>query len=118
MGAWQAAGLETASTRAIDPAELARRLRAREVTLLDAREDDEWAEGHVEGSLHVPYHELRDGVPGEIPRDAAVAVACSAGNRSSLAASLLRRAGLEDVIHVTDGGIENLGALGVELSRG
>jgi hydroxyacylglutathione hydrolase len=108
IGAWQAAGLETASTPAIDPAELARRLEAGGVTLLDVREDDEWDEGHVKGSLHVPYHELRDGVPAEIPRDQAVAVACSAGNRSSLAASLLRRAGLENVVHVTDGGVQDL----------
>jgi hydroxyacylglutathione hydrolase len=108
IGAWQAAGLETASTPAIDPAELVRRLEGGGVTLLDVREDDEWDEGHVEGSLHVPYHELRDGVPAEIPRDQAVAVACSAGNRSSLAASLLRRAGLENVVHVTDGGVQDL----------
>src|SRR5438270_519409 len=108
IGAWQAAGLETESTPAIDPAELARRLRARDVILLDVREDDEWEEGHVEGSLHVPYHELRDGVPADLPRGEPLAVACSAGNRSSLAASLLRRAGLENVIHVTDGGVEDL----------
>jgi hydroxyacylglutathione hydrolase len=108
IGAWQAAGLETASTPAIDPSELARRLDAGGLTLLDVREDDEWDEGHVEGSLHVPYHELRDGVPDEIPRDAPVAVACSAGNRSSLAASLLRRAGVANVIHVTDGGVQDL----------
>jgi glyoxylase-like metal-dependent hydrolase (beta-lactamase superfamily II)/rhodanese-related sulfurtransferase len=108
IGAWQAAGLETASTPAIDPAELARRLAAGDVMLLDVREDDEWDEGHVDGSQHVPYHELRDGVPAGVPRDAAVAVACSAGNRSSLAASLLRRAGLENVIHVTDGGVQDL----------
>src|SRR5205814_1446751 len=69
IGAWQAAGLDTASTPAIDPAELARRLAAGGLTLLDVREDDEWDEGHVEGSLHVPYHELRDGLPGKIPRD-------------------------------------------------
>jgi hydroxyacylglutathione hydrolase len=106
--AWQAAGLETASTPAIDPVELARRLDAGDVMLLDVREDDEWDEGHVEGSLHVPYHELRDGVPDGIPREEPVAVACSAGNRSSLAASLLRRAGLENVVHVTDGGVQDL----------
>jgi len=108
IGAWQAVGLDTGSTPVIDPAELARRLEAGGVTLLDVREDDEWDEGHVEGSLHVPYHELRDGVPAEIPRDGPVAVACLAGNRSSLAASLLRQAGLENVIHVTDGGVQDL----------
>ena len=78
------------------------------MTLLDVREDDEWDEGHVEGSLHVPYHELRDGLPDGLPRDTTLAVACSAGNRSSLAASLLRRAGLENVVHVTDGGVQDL----------
>src|SRR5919204_840984 len=118
IGAWQAAGLETRATPAIDPAELGRRLDAAEVTLLDVREDDEWDERHVEGSIHVPYHELRDGLPDGLPRDTPLAVACSAGNRSSLAASLLRRAGLENVVHVTDGGVEDLEELGVDLAKG
>src|ERR687888_683682 len=92
IAAWQAAGLETESTPAIDPPGLVERLRAGDVTLLDVREDDEWDEGHVEGSLHVPYHELRDGPPARVVLDGKpVAVACSAGNRSSIAVSLLKR---------------------------
>jgi hydroxyacylglutathione hydrolase len=117
IAAWQAAELPTASTPAIDPEGLAERLRAGDVTLLDVREDDEWEEGHVEGSVHVPYHELRDRPPADLPRDKPLAVACSAGNRSSLAASLLRRSGVEDVVHVADGGIEDLERLGIELAR-
>ena len=87
--------------------------------LLDVREDDEWEEGHVPGSLHVPYHELRDGAPAEL-RDGpkAIAVACSAGNRSSIAASLLRRAGVENVAHVAEGGIADLAEEGIELVKG
>ena len=46
------------STPSIDVATLADRLRDGEVELLDVREDDEWQDGHVPGSLHVPYHEL------------------------------------------------------------
>src|ERR671923_1948677 len=118
IAAWQAADLPTASTPAIDPEGLAERLRSGDVTLLDVREDDEWEEGHVEGSLHVPYHELRDGPPADLPRDKPLAVACSAGNRSSLAVSLLGRGGVDDVVHVADGGIEDLEALGVELEHG
>ena len=69
----------------------------------------EWEDGHVEGSLHVPYQELRDGIPTELRNaDKPLAAACSAGNRSSLAASLLERAGIEHVIHVADGGIPDL----------
>ena len=99
-GPWQ-------STPALDPAGAAELLRRGEATLLDVREDDEWEEGHVEGSVHVPYHELRDGLP-DLPRDRPLAVACSAGNRSSLAASLLRRRGIDDVLHVADGGVQDL----------
>jgi hydroxyacylglutathione hydrolase len=117
IAAWQAADLPTASTPAIDPEGLAERLRAGDVTLLDVREDDEWEEGQVEGSVHVPYHELRDGPPAGLPRDKPLAVACSAGNRSSLAASLLRRAGVDDVVHVADGGIEDLEPLGIAVVR-
>ncbi len=102
------------TTPALDPAGLAERLRHGEVTLLDVREDDEWEEGHVEGSLHVPYHELRDGAPGELDGKP-LAVACSAGNRSALAASLLRRHGVDHVLHVVDGGVEDLADDGVEL---
>jgi hydroxyacylglutathione hydrolase len=74
--------------------------------------------GHVEGSLHIPYHDLHDGLPKEI-REAGkpLAVACSAGNRSSLAASLLERAGIEDVLHVADGGVEDLADHGIELAK-
>ena len=118
IAAWREAGLEVATTPAIDVHGLAERLRRDEVVLLDVRDDDEWGQGHVEGSLHVPYYELRDGAPAEV-REAAkpIVVACSAGNRSSLAASLLRRAGIHDLVHVADGGVADLEGEGVELVR-
>jgi glyoxylase-like metal-dependent hydrolase (beta-lactamase superfamily II)/rhodanese-related sulfurtransferase len=115
--AWQEARLDTESTPAIDVHELAQRLKEESVALLDVREDDEWAEGHVEGSVHVPYHELRDGLP-ELPNGKPLAVVCSVGNRSSIAASLLRRAGVENVIHVADGGVTDLAEEGIRLVEG
>ena len=66
-----------------------------------------------------PYHDLRDGLPDELRNGGTpLAVACSAGNRSSIAVSLLRRAGFDDVIHVADGGIAELPEEGIELVRG
>ena len=47
-----------------------------------------------------------------------LAVACSAGNRSSLAVSLLRRQGVENVIHVADGGVADLADHGIQLVEG
>jgi hydroxyacylglutathione hydrolase len=120
IGAWREAELPIGITPAIDISELAERLRGGEVRLLDVREDDEWEEGHVEGSLHVPYHDLRNGIPLELraANGKPIAVACSAGNRSSIAVSLLRRAGVEDVVHVADGGIADLPGEGVDLVEG
>jgi hydroxyacylglutathione hydrolase len=118
VAAWQEAGLETGSTPAIDIQELAGRLRSDDVALVDVREDDEWEEGHVAGSFHIPYHDLREGVPAELQNGRELAVACSVGNRSSIAASLLKRAGVENVLHVADGGIADLAGEGIELVRG
>jgi hydroxyacylglutathione hydrolase len=119
VAAWRENGLEIATTPAIDVRALAERVRAHDVVLLDVREQDEWEEGHVPGSLHVPYHELRDGVPAQLRNGGKpLAVACSAGNRSSIAASLLQRAGVADVLHVADGGIAELADAGIELEKG
>jgi rhodanese-related sulfurtransferase len=119
ISAWREAGFEIGSTPAIDVPGLAERLRAGDVRLLDVREQDEWEEGHVEGSLHVPYHELRDEIPAEVRANGQpIAVACSIGNRSSIAASLLKRAGVDDLVHVSDGGVADLAGEGIELVKG
>jgi hydroxyacylglutathione hydrolase len=119
MAAWREAGFDVASTPAIDAEKLAEHIRADDVVLLDVRDDDEWEEGHVPGSVHLPYHELRDGVPAELRNGGKpLAVACSHGNRSSIAASLLERAGIDNLIHVVEGGIAELAEEGIELEKG
>lgn len=119
--AWRQAGLSIESTAAIDVPTLVERLRDTNTVLVDVREDDEWRAGHVPGSIHAPFHRLRDHIPAEL-RDvhspARIAVACSAGNRSALAASYLRRAGIDLVDHVTDGGIPDLTNHGLALTEG
>ena len=118
IAAWRDARLPVEVTEAIDVEELARRLREDEVTLLDVRDQDEWDRGHAPGSVHVAYHELRDGVPEEVrAANRRLAVACTVGNRSSIAASLLRRAGIHDLVHVADGSVTALPKHGIELVR-
>jgi hydroxyacylglutathione hydrolase len=118
--AWGDSGRPLETTPSIDVSTLAERLGAGDVDLLDVREDDEWRDGHVEGSLHVPYHDLAGAPPAALrERDGRpLAVACSAGNRSSLAVSLLRRHGVENLVHVAGGSVEDLRGLGVELVAG
>ena len=87
--------------------------------LVDVRELSEWCSGHIGGSHHLPLHRLRDLRPDAIPdRGRTTAVACAAGVRAAFAASLLRRAGRDDVVRVADGGIGDLGARGIALTVG
>lgn len=115
IDAWRTAGLPLDRIESIPVAELAERIRRHEVVVLDVRDPDEWADGHVPGSLHIPYQELRDHPPE--PNGKPVAVVCGAGNRAGLAASVLRRAGMQDVIHVADGGVTDLAQHDITLTK-
>jgi glyoxylase-like metal-dependent hydrolase (beta-lactamase superfamily II)/rhodanese-related sulfurtransferase len=78
--------------------------RGRDVQILDVRERDEWDDGHIPGSVHEPYHDIH-GLPEGIDPARPVAAICMSGQRSAVAASLLKRHGAEHVLHVTDGGV-------------
>ncbi len=74
------------------------------LVVLDVRDADEFEEGHIPDSVHIPFGELPER-SGELPRDGTIAAVCSGGKRSGLAASLLQREGFERVLHVADGGV-------------
>ncbi|MFF4187686.1 rhodanese-like domain-containing protein [Streptomyces sp. NPDC001691] len=76
------------------------RERGDDVTILDVRRDSERAVGYIEGSVHIPIHEL-PGRIGEMP-DGVVWVHCAGGMRAAIAASLLDAAG-RGVVAVDDG---------------
>jgi hydroxyacylglutathione hydrolase len=78
--------------------------RIGQLQVLDVREQAEWDEGHIPKSIHTPYHDIT-AVPDGIDASKPVAVICSSGQRSALAASLLLRRGAIQVIHVADGGV-------------
>jgi hydroxyacylglutathione hydrolase len=70
--------------------------------VIDVRQASEYAAGHVPGSLHMGAGELQDRLA-ELPRDRPLATICASGYRSSVAASLLRQGGFEDVSWVANG---------------
>jgi hydroxyacylglutathione hydrolase len=80
-----------------------RELRQKEpVCVLDVRETSEREAGCIEDSLSIPLGELQARL-GEIPRDRLLIVHCQGGYRSSIATSLLRRAGIVDLANLTGG---------------
>ncbi|HEY7632216.1 MAG TPA: MBL fold metallo-hydrolase [Thermoleophilaceae bacterium] len=114
MTAWRAEGRDVARVERIDVRELHERNGSLQV--LDVREDSEWQKGHIPDSLHVPYHDI-DSVPEGIDADKPVAVVCASGQRSAVAASLLKAHGVDEVIHVVDGGVPLWERLGYPIER-
>ena len=88
-----------------------------EPQVLDVRERDEWERGHIPGSTHRPYHDI-DAVPDGIDPTRPVAVICASGQRAAVGASLLRRHGAHEVIHVVEGGVPRWGREGWPIERG
>ncbi len=79
------------------------------VWLLDVREDDEWAAGHVPGARHIPLGQL-GARAAEVPKDELVYVICRSGARSGRAAQALAGAGWR-AVNVA-GGMQDWAAAG------
>ena len=73
------------------------------VFLIDVREPDEYAAGHIPGITLIPMGEVA-GRLAELPRDKEIIVTCRTGNRSGQVADLLREQGFTNV-HNMSGGI-------------
>ena len=101
--AWQNAGLPTASYPITNVQDLHANVSgAKPPLVVDVRTTKEWNAGHIEGALHIPLGDLARRAA-ELPRDRTVATICEAGYRSSLAASVLSRAGVDQLVNVTGG---------------
>ncbi len=77
--------------------------------LLDVREDDEWAAGHVPGATHIPLGQLGARAT-EVPRNTKIYVICRSGARSARAAFALVGSGW-DAVNVA-GGMQDWAAAG------
>ena len=71
----------------------AERLRGEGHRILDVREDDEFAAGHIAGAVHVPLMQIPQRVA-ELDRDAEWLAICKVGGRSFQATAYLGRLGL------------------------
>jgi hydroxyacylglutathione hydrolase len=103
--AWRNAGLPVAHSGAISPRELD--MRRGTMTVLDVREDSEFEEeGHIPDASHlyVGYVEKHlEKLSPQLDRKRPLAVTCSVGHRASLAVSILKRQGFEQVFNLLGG---------------
>lgn len=87
---------ELGQVRAIAPEELRDALAEaqRPVALIDVRQPEEFALGHLPGAINIPVDQIAERVA-ELPRNRPLVFMCRSGARSLRACALARRAGLE-----------------------
>jgi len=102
VSAWKQAGLPVATLSQMTVNETYERLQSGGWQILDVRRAPEWEAGHIDNALWWPLDNFKIAPP-ELDRDAPVAVHCKSGYRSTIASSLLQRAGFKNVVNVTGG---------------
>jgi molybdopterin/thiamine biosynthesis adenylyltransferase/rhodanese-related sulfurtransferase len=75
------------------------------VAIIDVRDTEEWAQGHLPGATHVPRSFLESRIDGVVPdHTQRVVLYCASGNRSALAArTLTEDLGYDSVESMTGG---------------
>jgi len=76
--------------------------KGKEFTLIDVRASGEFQLRHIEGAVNIPAPDLRSRRD-TLKKSKPIALICSTGHRSSLAAALLKQKGFEDVRNVAGG---------------
>jgi len=104
VAGWVRSGRELESIAQITVTDLADFVRSEpdQVTVLDVRESAELEAGAIANAVHIPLGKLQTRMA-ELDTSRLVAVHCKGGYRSSIAASLLRRAGLRNITNVAGG---------------
>lgn len=103
IGSWYKAALPIERLDLITAVELNERLRrGDEGLVLDVRSRDEWVDGHIKNSLNI-YVGLLEKRIGDLPEAKQTTVVCESGTRSSLASSVLLRAGRKNVRNMLGG---------------
>ena len=94
---WTQAGLPMDHIQQIDIYKLHQDLKT--VQVLDVRAPQEWNDGHIPNATHIYLPDLPKRMD-KLNKNTPVATYCHTGYRASIASSLLRQAGFEDVRNV------------------
>ena len=66
--------------------------------IIDARTDEEFAEGHIENAILIPEYEIKDRAEEELPdKEQLILVYCRSGRRSKIASEELVKLGYTNV---------------------
>ena len=111
MFGWVTAGLGTQHIIQISMVELHERItRGNELLVVDVRSSSEYDIFHIENSINIPVHELRERYT-ELDAEAEIVLICGSGHRSSMGCSILQQKGFKN-LHNASGGMTGYAAAG------
>jgi glyoxylase-like metal-dependent hydrolase (beta-lactamase superfamily II)/rhodanese-related sulfurtransferase len=99
--AWKNAGREIDTIESIDAAEFAKQYKAGTLHVLDVRKPGEFSGEHVENAENFPLDYINQNMT-EINQGSSYHLHCRSGYRSTIAASILKSRGYENLINVLD----------------
>lgn len=87
-----------------------------EELILDVRSPAEFNAGHIDGAQNTPHEEVLGEAQG-LKEYKTIYIHCKMGGRAKMAAETLKGAGLENIICVSDGGMQRWEDMGWPLVK-
>ena len=88
----------------VTPTQSTQMINHDDALILDVRENNEYSEGHIINSLHIPLSSLKTRMNDlEKYKSKKVVIACRSGHRSSQACGTLKKEGFEQVFNLSGG---------------
>jgi rhodanese-related sulfurtransferase len=90
--------------REISPQDAAAKSQSGEAVIVDARDKDEWDEGHIPSAIHMSRGTVELDIEEKFPDENAMIIChCCGGGRSALAAESLQKMGYKNVRSMAGG---------------
>jgi phage shock protein E len=90
--------------------------RQKTEVVLDVRSPEEFAEGHIPGSLNIPHEEVARKA-NELKKYDTVYIHCRSGGRAQIAAAELEKHGVKNLVCVVGSGMPDWIAAGYPVER-
>lgn len=88
----------------VTPAVSTQMINHDDAVVIDVRESNEYSEGHIINSIHIPLSSLKTRLNNiEKHKSQKVIIACRSGHRSSQACATLKKEGFEQVFNLSGG---------------
>ncbi len=115
---WNFLASQISGIKSLLPQEATFLINREDAVILDVREDNEYTQGHILNSVHIPLSALSSKLSRvEKYRNRPIIASCMSGSRSGRACSLLKKNGFEKV-HNLKGGIVAWQNASLPLTKG